>query len=79
LTCGTDLAEVRRTAVEEMVTLAEQRLNLEPAEALALVSVAGDLRVGQAFGGMPMTLRLEMPRIPGLHPLAHENEADLLR
>ena len=39
----------------------EAQLGLEPAEAMALLSLAGDLRIGQAFGGGDMTLRLEVP------------------
>lgn len=66
LTSDADFAAARREAVEAMVSLIERRLGLAPADALALVSVAGDLRIGQAFGGMDLTLRLEMPRLPGL-------------
>lgn len=65
-----DFPTARREAVESMVRAFERAYALEPAEALALISVAGDLRVGQAFGGaLPMTLRLEMPRWPGLEPV----------
>jgi amidase len=63
-----DFAEARRETVEAMMTALEHQLGLEPAEALALISAVGDLRVGQAFGGMEMTLRLEMPRSLGLQP-----------
>jgi hypothetical protein len=63
----------RRSRVEQPLPrglgqLRRQRLGLEPAEALALISAVGDLRVGQAFGGMELTLRLEMPRSLGLVP-----------
>jgi NAD(P)-dependent dehydrogenase (short-subunit alcohol dehydrogenase family) len=34
---------------------------------LALISAATDLRVGQAFGGMELTLRIEVPCSLGLH------------
>jgi len=44
-------------------------LGFEPAEALALVSLVGDLRVGQAFGGSELSLRLEVPAELGLRPV----------
>jgi acetamidase/formamidase len=63
-----DFAEARREAVESMMDVLEHQLGLEPAEALALISAVGDLRIGQAFGGMEITLRLEMPRSLGIRP-----------
>jgi amidase len=63
-----DFATARRDAIEGMLRALEQQLGLEPAEALALISAVADLRVGQAFGGMELTLRLEVPRSLGLHP-----------
>ena len=43
---------------------------MEPAEALALLAGAGDLRVGQSMGGaIPMTLRLEIPKWEGVQPV----------
>ena len=63
-----DFATARRDAIESMMRALEQQLGLEPAEALALISAVADLRVGQAFGGMELTLRLEVPRSLGLHP-----------
>lgn len=66
MTAASEFADARREAVGEMLDLIERRLGLEPAEALALLSVTGDLRLGQAFGGMDMTLRLEMPRLARL-------------
>jgi amidase len=63
-----DFAEARREAVESMMLALEHQLGLAPAEALALISAVGDLRIGQACGGMEMTLRLEMPRSLGLRP-----------
>ena len=57
-----DFATARREAVEAVVSALERTLGMEAAEALALLSLAGDLRIGQAFGGaIPMTLRLEVP------------------
>lgn len=66
LTSAAEFADARREAVDAMLELVERRLGLELAEALALISAAGDLRVGQAVGGMDLTLRLELPRLPGL-------------
>jgi acetamidase/formamidase len=63
-----DFATARREAIEGMMRALEHQLGLEPAEALALISAVADLRVGQAFGGMEMTLRLEVPRSLGLQP-----------
>jgi amidase len=63
-----DFATARRDAIESMMRALEHQLGLEPAEALALISAIADLRIGQAFGGMELTLRLEVPRSLGLHP-----------
>jgi amidase len=63
-----DFATARREAIEQVMRALEDQLGLEPAEALALISAVGDLRIGQAFGGMELTMRLEMPRSLGLHP-----------
>lgn len=72
MTSAMEFSDARREAVAEMVTALEDQLGLEPAEALALISIAGDLRVGQAFGGMELTLRLEMPASLGLVPAGHQ-------
>ena len=66
LTSAAEFADARREAVGAMLELIESRLGLLPGEALGLISAAGDLRIGQAFGGMDLTLRLELPRLPGL-------------
>jgi amidase len=71
LTSAAEFADARREAVAAMLDLIERRLGLEPAEGLALISAVGDLRVGQAFGGMDLTLRLELPRLPGLELLSN--------
>ena len=63
-----DFATARREVIEQMMRALEDQLGLEPAEALALISAVADLRIGQAFGGMELTLRLEVPRSLGLHP-----------
>ena len=63
-----DFSTARREVIECMMRALEQQLGLESAEALALLSAVADLRVGQAFGGMELTLRLEVPRSLGLRP-----------
>ena len=68
MTSALEFSDARREAVAEMLAALEGQLGLAPAEGLALISVAGDLRVGQAFGGMELTLRLEMPASLGLVP-----------
>jgi amidase len=69
LTSDDDFTVARRHAADAMVAALEAAYGLEPAEALALVSLAGDLRIGQAGGHGPMTLRLEVPRWEGLEPV----------
>jgi amidase len=71
MTTAMEFGDARRHAVAEMLAALESQLGLEPAEGLALISVAGDLRVGQAFGGMELTLRLELPASLGLTPGGH--------
>ena len=68
MTSALEFADARREAVEQIVRVLETQLGYEPADALGLISVAGDLRIGQAFGGMEMTLRLEIPRSLGIVP-----------
>jgi amidase len=63
-----DFTVARREACEAMVSALERSFALEPAEAMALISVSGDMRMGQTMGRGPMTLRLEVPRWPGLEP-----------
>ena len=76
MTADEEFPIARREAVEAMVRALESRYGLEPAEALALLSLAGDLRIGQAFGGaIPMTLRLEVPRSWHLEPSAEPVDA----
>lgn len=68
LTSGRGFAAARRSAMEAMMNAVESQLGLEPADALALISLVGDLRIGQACGGMDITVRLEMPADLGLRP-----------
>jgi amidase len=68
MTADEDFVAARREACEAMVTALERSFGIEAAEAMALLSVAGDMRMGQTMGRGPMTLRLELPRFPGLEP-----------
>lgn len=68
MTADEDFVAARREACEAMVTALERSFGIEAAEAMALLSVAGDMRMGQTMGRGPMTLRLELPRFPGLKP-----------
>jgi amidase len=66
ITADEDFTVARREAVDAMVTALERSFGMEPAEALALLSIAGDMRMGQTMGRGPMTLRLEVPAWDGL-------------
>jgi acetamidase/formamidase len=68
MTADLGFGRAREEAVEAMMRVLESQLGLEPGDAIALMSVAGNLRIGQAFGAMEMTLRLEMPRSLGIVP-----------
>jgi len=70
MTADNDFFVARRDAVEAGISLLERDLGMEPAEALALLAGAGDLRIGQSMGGaIPMTIRLEIPKWEGLDPV----------
>jgi amidase len=68
LTAAATFEQARELAVDAAARPLEDQLGLEPAEALALLSLVGDLRVGQAYGGPQMTLRLELPTSLGVRP-----------
>lgn len=68
MTADDDFPTARREACEAMVSALERSYGIEPAEAMALLSIAGDMRMGQTMGRGPMTLRLELPRFPGMVP-----------
>lgn len=68
LVCGDSFEEARATAVDEMMGAIERSMSLTPGEALALLSIAGDLRIGQSYGAGPMTVRLEVPRSFDIDP-----------
>ena len=78
MTAADDFVVGRREAVDAVVSVLERDLGMEPAEALALLAGAGDLRVGQSMGGaIPMTLRLEIPKWDGVRPVrAGRSELD---
>lgn len=66
---GHAFGDARRDCVADMLDLMTRCLRIGSAEAFMLISVAGDLRVGQACGNMEMTLRLEMPKLHGMTPV----------
>jgi amidase len=66
---GRDFADARRMCVADMLDLMTAGLGIGSAEAFMLISIAGDLRIGQACGIMEMTLRLEMPKLAGMSAL----------
>ena len=68
LCAGATFEEARDAAVEAVLSALEAQRGLEAAEALALISLAGDLRLGQAYGGPQVTVRLELPTTLGLRP-----------
>jgi amidase len=69
MTSDEDFVVARREAVDAVIAALESAYAMEPGEALALVSLAGDMRMGQTMGRGPMTLRLEVPRWDGLEPV----------
>ncbi len=75
LTSGPTFEEARAEAVETMIRAFEQVLGIEPADALGLLSLVGDLRVGQAYGAADVTLRLEIPASLGVSPVGFDGKA----
>jgi amidase len=55
-------------ATDQGMTLLEDSLGLAPADALALLSLTSDIRVGAAWGGPQVTARLEIPDHLGVAP-----------
>ena len=55
-------------ATDEGMKLLENSLALAPADALALLSITSDMRVGAAWGGPQVTVRLEIPAHLGVAP-----------
>ncbi|MHB1133038.1 MAG: acetamidase/formamidase family protein [Chloroflexota bacterium] len=52
-----------RVAVRDMVDLLAERLRLRREDAYVLISARGDVRLGQACGGMPSTVRVVFPKL----------------
>lgn len=50
------------TAIDQAMKLLENQLNLKPADALALLSLAGHVKVGAFYGSPHVTTRFEIPR-----------------
>jgi acetamidase/formamidase len=67
-TAAATFEEARDYAVEEVLRAANRCLGLRPAESMALISIAGDFRIGAAWGAPEYTVRLEMPSSLGLNP-----------
>lgn len=61
--------EARSLAVDAALTEVERCLGLEPADALALLSLVADLRVGGAFGGPQVNVRVDLPAHLGVAPV----------
>lgn len=68
LTAGESFEAAAAVATHEGMKLVEASLGLAPADALALLSLTADIRVGAAWGGPQVTARLELPDHLGLAP-----------
>jgi len=62
LVSGETFDESSYTAIDQGMKLVEEKLSLEPADALALLSLCGNIRVGGFYGAPHVTTRLEIPR-----------------
>jgi len=62
LTVGKSFEDAAYAAVDEGMHLLEQKLDLEPADALALLSLTSNIRIGGFYGVPHVTTRLEIPR-----------------
>jgi len=62
LAVGDNFEKSSYTAIDQGLTLLEEQLNLEPADALALLSLVAHIRVGGFYGIAHVTTRLEIPR-----------------
>lgn len=60
--------EARAHAVDAALGALERRFGLEPGDALALVSLVGDLRPGGSWGGPQENARIELPAHLGVRP-----------
>ena len=62
LTVGENFEKSSYTAIDQGMKLLENKLNLAPADALALLSICGDVHLGGFYGIPHVTTRLEIPR-----------------
>jgi len=62
LAVGENFEKSSYTAIDQGMKLLENKLNLAPADALALLSICGDVRLGGFYGIPHVTTRLEIPR-----------------
>jgi amidase len=69
VTVASTFEQAASIAVDEAMGLLEATRSLAPADALALLSVCANLRVGGAWGGPQVTTRLELPRSLGAIPV----------
>lgn len=72
MTVAGSFVEARAFAVEAAMVEIQRCLGLKPADAVALLSIAGDLRIGGAFGGEQVNVRLEIPTELGVAPAAFQ-------
>lgn len=68
LCVGKDFEESSYTAIDQGMTLLEKGLALAPADALALLSLAANVRVGAFYGSPHVTTRCEIPRYLNVAP-----------
>ena len=60
---GPTLEAAIKVAVRDMVALLAERLGVSREDAYLLVSATGDVRIGQACGGLPPTVRVKFPKL----------------
>ena len=61
---GFPIEEAVKMAVRDMVDFLVERLGVNREDAYMLVSARGDVRLGQACGGMDATARVRFPKLP---------------
>lgn len=62
LCVGEDFEKSSYTAIDQSMKLLETQLNLAPADALALLSIAANVKAGAFYGSPHVTTRCEIPR-----------------
>jgi amidase len=68
LTVGENFDAAAYVAIDEGLHLLEKQLKLQPADALGLLSLTSNIRVGGFYGAPHVTTRLEIPRHLNVHP-----------